>query len=151
MRYVECPEILVTSEQSLFLAGGISGCADWQAEMVALLRDTGYTLLNPRRKNFPIGDPSAAKAQIAWEFEHLRKAEKILFWFSPETLNPVVLYELGAWSMTDKPLFIGIHPDYQRRRDVEIQSALARPEVEIVYSLAALAGQVKNAVSHLPG
>lgn len=144
MRYLECPERLDQDENSVFLAGGISGCADWQAEMVELLRDIDYTILNPRRKNFPMDDASAAQTQITWEYDHLRKAEKILFWFSPETLNPVVLYELGAWSMTEKPLFVGVHPDYQRRRDVEIQTALARPDVQIVYSLADLAAQVKR-------
>jgi hypothetical protein len=144
MRYIECPEELAEVENGLFLAGGISGCADWQAEMVDLLRNTNYTLLNPRRKNFPMDDPSARKKQSAWEYKYLRKAQKILFWFSPETLNPVVLYELGAWSMTDKPIFVGIHPDYQRRQDVEIQTALARPDVEIVYSLDVLAEQVKR-------
>lgn len=144
MQYIECPETLLEIKNGLFLAGGISGCADWQAEMVELLRGTDYTILNPRRKDFPMDDPAAARVQIAWEYEHLRKAEKILFWFSPETLNPVVLYELGAWSMTEKPIFVGVHPDYQRRRDVEIQTALARPDVEIVYSLAALALQIKK-------
>lgn len=146
MRYVESPESLMEVENSLFLAGGISGCADWQAEMVELLRDSDYTIVNPRRKDFPLGDASAARLQIAWEYEHLRKVEKILFWFSPETLNPIVLYELGAWSMTEKPIFVGVHPDYQRRRDVEIQTALARPDVQIVYSLADLAEQVKRPV-----
>ena len=141
--YVECPRRLAEIQNGLFLAGGISGCPDWQAEMVELLRETNYTLLNPRRKDFSVGDPAAAKAQILWEYEHLRKAEKILFWFSPETLNPIVLYELGAWSMTEKPLFVGVHPEYQRRQDVEIQTALARPDVSIVYSLAELAWQIK--------
>jgi hypothetical protein len=44
--------------------------------------------------------------------------------------------------MTDKPLFVGVHPDYKRRQDVEIQTELARPDIKIVYSLEALAKQV---------
>jgi len=127
----------------LFLAGGIQGCPDWQSDMVSLLHDTSWVVLNPRRTNFPIHDPTAADAQIQWEYDHLRYADVILFWFPCETLCPIVLYELGAWSMTKKPLYVGVHPDYQRRQDVEIQTRLSRPDVRIVYSLEALAQEVK--------
>jgi hypothetical protein len=44
--------------------------------------------------------------------------------------------------MTNKLLFVGIHPNYLRRQDVEIQTALVRPDIRIVYSLEALAQQV---------
>jgi len=60
-------------------------------------------------------------------------------------LCPITLYELGTWLMTDKPLFVGVHPAYARRLDVEIQTRLVRPEVKIVYSLAALAELIKTA------
>jgi hypothetical protein len=147
MRYIQCPDVYRGSERALFMAGGITGCGDWQAELVALLRDTDWVLLNPRRKNFPTNDPAAAEWQIKWEHDHLHAASAILFWFPGETLCPITLYELGAWSMTDKPLFIGVHLDYQRRLDVEIQTRLARPEVKIVYSLPDLAELIKTASS----
>lgn len=142
MRYIEAPDSYDGSGKSIFLAGGITGCIDWQAEMAGKLSQSALTLLNPRRVNFPIDDPSAAQAQIKWEHEHLRKASAILFWFPCETLCPITLYELGAWSMAAKPLFVGMHPEYQRRQDVEIQTGFARPDVKIVYSIEALAGQV---------
>ena len=148
MRYIEAPLELdaddATNYDSVFLAGGITGCPDWQKAMVGLLEDTHLVLLNPRRENFPIDDPDAAQAQIEWEHHHLRRADAILFWFSGATLNPIVLYELGAWSMTQKPIFVGMDRDYARRQDVEIQTALARPEVPIVYSLEELADCVRN-------
>jgi hypothetical protein len=128
-------------EVSLFLAGGITGCPDWQSWMVERLARDRLVLLNPRRPDFPIHDPSAAPAQIAWEHRHLRLATGILFWFCAETLNPIVLYELGAWSMMDKPLFVGVHPAYARRQDVELQTRLVRRDIQIVYSLEALAAQ----------
>jgi hypothetical protein len=121
---------------SLFLAGGITGCPDWQTEAVRVLSDVAVTLLNPRRPHFPIDDPAAAAEQIRWEHDALRQATAILFWFPAETLCPIALYELGAWSMTGKPLFVGTHPDYRRRTDVVIQTALARPDVTVVDSLA---------------
>lgn len=140
MKYVESPNIL---GKSIFLAGGITDCPDWQSDMVEKLSQTTLTLINPRRKNFPIHDPNAAEFQIKWERDHLVKADAILFWFPSETLCPIVLYELGAWSMTTKPIFVGIDPKYQRRQDVEIQTSLVRPDtVKIVYSLQDLADQV---------
>jgi hypothetical protein len=129
---------------AVFLAGGISGCADWQSEMTTLLTGTALTLLNPRRADFPMHDPTAARTQIEWEYRHLKAADATLFWFPCETLCPITLFELGAWSRSNKPLFIGTHPDYQRRLDVMVQLSLARPEVTVVDSLDALAVQVRE-------
>lgn len=144
MLYVESPTKLfdLALGASIFLAGGITGCPNWQMEIVELLKGTRLTLLNPRRESFPIHDPGAAREQITWEHNHLRRASAILFWFPHETICPIVLYELGAWSMTDKPIFVGVHPDYKRRPDVEIQTQLARPDVGVVYSLEDLASLV---------
>ena len=99
-------------------------------------------IFNPRREDFPINDASAAAQQIKWEYDYLRKADFISFWFPKETLCPIVLYELGAWSMDKKKIFVGMHPEYARRADVEIQTRLARPEVGIVYTLDNLAKQI---------
>lgn len=144
MKYIESPTTLERGRiRSVFLAGGITNCPDWQQEMVRLLQDTDLILLNPRRADFPIHDPNAAQEQITWEYEHLRKADAILFWFPCETLCPIVLYELGAWSKSsEKQVFVGTHPDYQRRLDVEIQTGLERPMVNIVYSVDELSQQV---------
>lgn len=144
MIYLEAPENFERIHKSIFLAGGITGCPDWQQEMVKLLQDTNLILFNPRRADFPIYDPDAAQEQITWEHIHLRQADAILFWFPCETLCPITLYELGTWSMSGKQIFVGVHPDYQRRQDVEIQTKLVRPRVEIVYSLQELARQVKE-------
>ena len=148
MNYREAPNRnIYLDEPRLFLAGGITGCPDWQQEMRFLLRDMPITILNPRREDFPIGDPGAAQKQIQWEYDMLRRAHAILFWFPRETLCPIVLYELGAWSMHGvamKPIFVGVHPEYARRQDVEIQTKLARSDVDVVYSLKDLADQVKQ-------
>ena len=147
MKYIESPEVLTYSrtEVSLFLGGGITSCPNWQQEMVGLLKDTNLTLLNPRREDFPIGDPNAAYEQIKWEFANLINADAILFWFPCETLCPIVLYELGTWTpRRSKPLCIGVHPKYARKQDVEIQTELVLPNQVITYSLEDLAKQVIN-------
>lgn len=131
------------SKRALFLAGGITGCPDWQSEIIPLIDSDYATLLNPRRADFPIGDPTAAEKQITWEHEALRFADGILFWFPCETICPIVLYELGAWSMTQKPIFVGVHPDYLRKQDVVIQTRLARPEVQVHESFGGLADVAK--------
>ena len=145
MHYIESPgsfESKYLDPTSVFLAGGITGCPDWQQEIRGLLQDSDLVLVNPRRADFPIHDPNAALEQITWEHNCLRLVDAILFWFPCETMCPIVLYELGAWSMTNKPIFVGVHPRYQRRQDVEIQTGLVRPDVQVVYSLQELAALV---------
>ena len=141
MKYIEAPQEYAGNEPSIFLAGGISGCPDWQVEMVAKLSNTPLVLFNPRRKDFKFHQEETRR-QIKWEYHQLRKANAILFWFPHETLCPIVLYELGAWSMTDKKIFVGVSPWYERINDVIIQTELARPDVKVVFSLKELAEQV---------
>ena len=118
VRHVRAPERWSGRGASLFLAGGISGCVDWQSVAVDLFRslETRVVLLDPRR----VVPPTAreARGQITWEFRNLRRADAILFWFPRETVCPIVLYELGAWAMTDKSMFVGTDLAYSRRVDV---------------------------------
>ena len=144
--YIECPtECDALDRRSIFLAGGITGCPDWQADARVMLEGSGLDLdiLNPRRRTFPTG-PGVADDQIAWEYRHLRKASAILFWFPKETLCPITLYELGAWSITNKPIFIGCDPSYQRTVDVVIQTQFARPDVTVTDNITDLIRTVKN-------
>jgi len=86
MKYIEAPtEHSTSSPFTLFLAGGISNCPDWQQEMVEKLKDTNLVLFNPRRANFPMGDKDAGLRQIKWEAYYLDKCNYILFWFPKET------------------------------------------------------------------
>jgi hypothetical protein len=145
MKYVEAPNEYEPGDlPSVFLAGGISDCDPWQWQMAEMLSPLDLVVLNPRRRHFPIDDPSAAEEQIRWEFRHLRRATARLFWFPSATLCPITLYELGASSVAPGPLFVGVDPAYVRRPDVEIQTKLVRPEVRIVYALDELAEQVKQ-------
>jgi hypothetical protein len=144
MEYVEAPDTYRSEEPSVFLAGGITGCPDWQSRMVDMLEDTSLVLYTPRREDFPIEDPGAAEEQIRWEHEYLREADAISFWFPKDSVCPIALYEIGAWSMTDKPLFVGTHPEYPRKQDVEIQTGLARPDLDVAYSLEDVVDEVKR-------
>lgn len=144
MRYIEALEEYhpQPDDISVFAGGGISGCTDWQKEFGQLLDDTQLIFLNPRRENFPMNDPTAAEEQIRWEFRHLPKATIAAFWFAPETLCPITLFELGTFMNTNHPLVVGIHPDYKRKIDVEVQVGLYRPGTPIVYSVKDMAQAV---------
>jgi hypothetical protein len=146
--YIEAPtefeDFGPAGAASVFLAGGISDCENWQRRVSEELAGTGLVVLNPRRRDFPINDPSAAEAQIEWEHRHLQRAAARLFWFPPQTLCPIALYELGAWASRAGSLFVGTDPAYARRTDVLIQLRLARPDVVVTDSLQELIHQVKS-------
>jgi len=147
MKYIECPKEYIKDNKDgllLFMAGGITGCSNWQDELARMFKDEDIVLLNPRRKSFSEYDPDIDKQQIFWEYTYLKLADATSFWFTKETLCPITLYELGKQLASDKPVFIGVHPDYARRNDLEIQVGLIRPEIQIVYDLELLARQVKE-------
>jgi hypothetical protein len=152
MDVIQCPEevILLPSEKSLFLGGGISNCPNWQEEFVQsimYLRNVlPLAIVNPRREDFDVSDPSMSVRQIQWEFDALNRCDWVLFWFPKETLCPITLYELGAQTKGNKKLFVGTHPLYQRALDVEVQLSLARPEIVVRHSLEELVEDVVNAL-----
>jgi hypothetical protein len=149
MRYIEAINNWDGIGMSLFMGGGISNCANWQLEMRDRLADVKpvkgeFVVINPRRADFPMNDPAAAEEQIKWEHDYLIRTDAVLFWFAPETLCPITLFELGTFVRTDIPVFVGVDPRYQRKQDVEIQLKLYRPDIKVVYSLEDLAEQVKE-------
>ena len=121
---------------SVFLAGGISNCPDWQATLISHMKfafsdKKNLVILNPRRDNFDVSNKGQSEQQIAWEHKMLEEAGTILFWFPKETLCPITLYELGAYTEKKKNLIIGVDPHYNRKLDVKHQTYLRRPELHV--------------------
>ena len=148
-QYIEAPnEPKIENNESIFLAGGISNCRDWQKEMVELLSvNDNLTVFNPRRENFKVFKGSSgyleSEKQIAWEHKYLRKASQIAFWFSRETVQPMTLFELGsAFSGSAAELFVGVDLDYARYFDVVIQCKLADHTGRIAENINQLAEAV---------
>jgi hypothetical protein len=141
MRSIESPDDGVL-KPSLFLAGGTTDCPNWQHELMDRLKTTPLILFNPRRAVVPMDDPLEGRKQLMWEYRHGRKATAIAFWFPQEVVCPLAFYALGAMSMTNKRLFVGVHPDYPHQQDVLTLTALARPDVSLVLSLEQLANQI---------
>ncbi|WP_254509435.1 nucleoside 2-deoxyribosyltransferase domain-containing protein [Anatilimnocola floriformis] len=134
MRQVQAPEECAEQGTTVFLAGGISDTENWQAVVIAQLRNTPGVIANPRREEYEPSD-AVGREQIAWEYRHLQRAGLVAFWFPPETLCPIALFELGACCSSRVPLIVGAHPGYRRRFDLVEQLSLRRPEVQLIDSL----------------
>jgi hypothetical protein len=142
MKYIEAPDEFDGRSPAVFLAGGITGTDNWQASVAQSLRHTELTVLNPRRRHFPVDDQAAGLQQIEWEHRHLQRATLAAFWFPPPTLCPIALFELGACCSAGLPLVVGADRQYSRRFDLIVQLGLRRPEVGLVDSLEALSAQI---------
>lgn len=147
MKQIKCPDTLSLVDHgapTVFLAGGITCCPDWQAEIMDMLKFHDLRLLNPRRDDFDYNDSAMAKRQIEWEYRHLRMCSTVLFWFPEETLCPITLFELGVYS--DCNIVVGCHPNYARKFDIVKQLSLIRPDIKVVFSLSDLVEQLEIAL-----
>jgi len=133
-----------------FLAGGISGCPDWQREVEGLVPED-VVLVSPRLVSFDFTDPQAAARQVRWERARLREATFVLFWF-PEpaclaTTQPISLLELGRYACaTSRP--VAASRSYIRREDVVLQLE-DRPDVVVRDSLAETCADLSALVRQL--
>lgn len=123
----------------VFLAGGITNCPDWQAEVIKELEKYEGTenlvVFNPRRANFDITDPSATPKQIQWEFNHLETMDIFSMYFTnSQSPQPICFYELGRHlarmrsrflETFKKRIVIGVEDGFSRKADVLIQTLLA--------------------------
>ncbi len=135
--YLEAPSRLVPGtikdwQRTVFLAGSITGAGDWQKEAKERLLPY-FNIFNPRRANYPQFEPAKEREQILWEHDHLELAPITAFYFAPETLAPITLFEAGKVLATlpykpYKKIYIAIHPDYKRKNDVVIQTELLSKE-----------------------
>ena len=150
IQYIEACSDEVPLYKSIFLAGGISNCPDWQTEAVTAFKDRiehllsrgidyNLTIINPRRKDFDTSKIEESRKQIEWEYKMLGLADTILFWFPKETLCPITLFELGIAMGKGKSMAIGCHPEYARKFDLEIQCDLQNPGTHIFDNIDAVA------------
>ncbi len=120
----------VTSEKKIFLAGTIDNgkSADWQQKAISLLEDTPYHVYNPRRERWnpdweQTYENSEFFQQVMWENDALKKADVIVMHFSPGSLSPITLLELGLFASSGK---IKMHcpKEFWRRGNVEITCSM---------------------------
>lgn len=144
MKVITAPTIYTPKENeiSLFLAGGITNCSNWQNEIIQRIErlrpddlDNDLIIYNPRRENFPIHQSSAAEEQIRWEFNNLNQMDIFSMYFcAGESDQPICMYELGRYISqmqirfpTDwnHRIIISVEDGYKRINDVLIQTKLA--------------------------
>jgi hypothetical protein len=152
-------ELLPYTVRTLFLAGGISNCGDWQSYVIEKLDNLNIFIINPRREgSIDRKDMVISTEQIKWEEHYLREAKEVLFWFPKTSVCPIALFELGkalgrqtCWDAccgclyNHQSIYIGCDPEYDRIVDVKIQVSLVNPEIKIASSIDELIEQVKKA------
>jgi hypothetical protein len=129
---------------SVFLAGGITNCHDWQSEVIEYLKqyevnnELDLRVYNPRRPNFNI-ETDDPEEQIRWEYNNIKSATIFSMYFcNSESDQPICMYELGM-HLGRKENFINYDPrgfitiisvedGYKRANDVIIQTKLACPD-----------------------
>ena len=163
MIYVEAPTPYRPAPgdgPSLFLAGGITGCPDWQADARTLLADAPIVVLNPRRHHYNPADGDTAEQQVAWEYHHLHLADLTLFWFprcDPRTtVQPITLLELGTalaeTRLQGRLITVGADPDFPRRHDLHLQLRHGAPALNLHDTLpATIAGALRALNITAPG
>lgn len=125
MNIITSPKNLdIIDKPNVFLAGGIAYCPDWQKEFIDFyidIIDQDISIINPRREIWVNNrnNDDISKEQIEWENNYLKNSTGVVFWFPKETLCPITLFELGAALHSQNVIAIGIHPEYQRKLDVE--------------------------------
>lgn len=124
---------------SVFLAGGITDCDNWQEEVIDKLDSIpDLTIFNPRRnktkRDFVCEGWIDPYEQIGWEFDRLEKADIFSMYFcNSESVQPICLYELGRNVLRMQNRFpsdwwerviIDIEDGYKRSTDVIVQMRL---------------------------
>lgn len=134
---IKCPAVMKfkpLDKTAIFMAGGITGCPDWQREVANQLSGIpNLILINPRRDSW---DPTlSGKEQIVWEHRHLQLADYTYFWFPKEGQCAITLFELGAALGEKRNIRVGVEPGYWRELDVHAQVERAASHITVVDKL----------------
>lgn len=137
---------------SVFMAGSIDlgKSVDWQSELAEALADCPGTLLNPRRTEWDAtwrgeADFAPFREQVEWELAAMEAAERIAFYFAPDSQAPVTLMELGLAARTGKAV-VCCPAGYWRKGNVDV--VCAKYGVPTVESLTALGQFLRDSIDH---
>lgn len=144
--YIEAPSFVHFVGPSIFLAGGITNCVDWQTyASEKIIEKTSLFVLNPRRKNFDRKKQEESENQIRWEHFYLNRADIMLFWFPKTAISPIAFFELGVSISRGKKIYLGFEEGHERAMDLKIQTYLAMgKDVAIQNDLDKLINLVTN-------
>ena len=98
---ITAPSIEKPVYPSVFLAGGITNCKEWQKEVIDELHYEEISIFNPRQEHFDVSDRNASYKQIEWEFERLEQMDIFsMYFFSTRILNTLSNSSLVASSIS---------------------------------------------------
>lgn len=122
---------------SVFLAGGITNCKEWQKEVIREFENEDVSIFNPRQEHFDVNDKNASYNQILWEYERLERMDIFSMYFCNDNSDqPICMYELGRNIVRMQNRFpndwqdriiISVEDGYRRKQDVLIQTCLCAP------------------------
>lgn len=139
IQIITAPSIERPIYTSVFLAGGITNCKEWQKEVIKELEFDDISVFNPRHEHFDVTDKSASYKQIVWEFERLEQMGIFSMYFCNDNSDqPICMYELGRNIVRMQNRFpsdwqdrivISVEEGYIRKADVIIQTQLCAPQL----------------------
>lgn len=113
----------------------LAGCAntDWRKVFVTKFEDRFVVFYDPKRDDWNLMDASKTLEQITWEFKYIRDADIIIYHFNAGSVCPITLLEYGMWGLsTGRPILVYVSDYYEKKKDIIIQTALARPDIKII-------------------
>ena len=155
MQYIEAPNNTNAMYKSIFLAGGIQDCGDWQKDLIGVIAQShlDVTVFNPRRaEKFINVDDGLYLEQVKWEFEHLREADIVGFWFGGETFNPTTLFEYGSALERNgykNGIVVGCDKRYYKRRNIIVQTSLINPRIKVHVGFENFTGAVLKRIKRV--
>lgn len=134
---ITAPSIETPLHTSVFLAGGITNCKEWQNKVIEELEFEDVSIFNPRQEHFDVTDKDASYKQIWWEYDRLEHMDVFSMYFCNDNSDqPICMYELGRNIVRMQNRFpsdwqnrivIGVEDGYKRKQDVIIQTGLCAP------------------------
>ena len=157
MKVVTAPDFIIPNRNkyvTVFLAGGITNCPDWQSETINELKkfevennkELNLIVYNPRRESFDIDTESERDKQIEWEFKYINSVDIFSMYFcNSESVQPICMYELGMriGRLMERPAIdshrgcrtvVSIEKGFKREYDIYKQLNLACWEIGINYN-----------------
>lgn len=127
MREIKAPDkIPQDSLPKVFLAGSTEGgsAIDWQASVVATLKNESLIILNPRRDELDASweqskENPRFREQVEWEFNALTLSDYIVMYFDPTSKSPISLLEMGEFARSGK-LFVVCPEGFWKKGNVDI-------------------------------
>ena len=129
MKHIQAPKFVSDKLATVFLAGSIEmGAAEqWQERVVAMLAQTRWTILNPRRDDWDSSWEQSMEderfvEQVQWELQGIENSEKVIVYFAPDTKAPITLLELGLISQMKEPqdVYVVCPKGFYRKGNVDV-------------------------------